>query len=688
MRNWLRGKPGGLAAFLLIAGLVAGGLGWATHAALSLEREQLEMAAAAEHADNLRLALWRLDSRMAAILAREDSRPFDHYSAVLAPPVAVNALGQCCEPGSVIEPSPLLDAEVAPWMLLHFQADRSGWQSPQVLSAALEKLLRAPGLDLRLRNVTPARKKLLAELGTELPAGALLEHAQRQAWQDTRRDRVLLARLQDEQQNPSNSRSAAANAELGRREFAYRSGVQSKLPGNYLLAQRIGKDVALLNTTRNGEEWLYYNRMDAVKESTAERKKAQEPQTGKEVQGLGVGMGGIGGGMGGGGAFGRASPPVPGPVRPSAEVEVSLSPMVGLWLPTQAKGERLVVLRLVRVEKKEVCQGIVLDDERLAGLLAEEVQDLFPEASLKPARRLGPDDLPRAMTTLPLYLETGPAPAAEDPGWTPLRVGLSLAWLAALVALGAVALGGWSLLRLSERRIRFVSAVTHELRTPLTTLQLYLDMLLGGLVRDEKQRREYLQTLHAETDRLARLVGNVLDFSRLENHRPRLLLGRLAVADVLALVQSAWGPRCALGGKELHVEGACEASAAVQTDSGLLQQVLGNLLDNACKHTREADDRRLWLRARQEGGKVCFEVEDRGPGVPAGERRAIFRAFRRGRSADATTGGVGLGLALARRWTHLLGGRLSLVCPPGGGACFRVELPASAPQARAASEGP
>ena len=99
------------------------------------------------------------------------------------------------------------------------------------------------------------------------------------------------------------------------------------------------------------------------------------------------------------------------------------------------------------------------------------------------------------------------------------------------MALLAVGLGGWSLLSLSERRIRFVSAVTHELRTPLTTLQLYLDMLLGGLVRDEKQRTEYLQTLHAETDRLTRLVGNVLDFSRLENHQPRLMMGPVAVAD-------------------------------------------------------------------------------------------------------------------------------------------------------------
>jgi signal transduction histidine kinase len=74
---------------------------------------------------------------------------------------------------------------------------------------------------------------------------------------------------------------------------------------------------------------------------------------------------------------------------------------------------------------------------------------------------------------------------------------------------------------------------------------------------------------------------------------------------------------------------------------------------------------------------VVFEIEDRGPGVPAKDRRLIFRAFRRGPGADETAGGVGLGLALARRWTQLLGGQLTLLPGSSGcGACFHVELPA------------
>ena len=261
------------------------------------------------------------------------------------------------------------------------------------------------------------------------------------------------------------------------------------------------------------------------------------------------------------------------------------------------------------------------------------------------------------------------------PVWTPLRSGLAIAWVAALMALAAVGLGGWSLIDLSERRIRFVSAVTHELRTPLTTLRLYLDMLTGGLVQEEKQKTEYLATLHSETERLNRLVANVLDFSRLEDQRPRLEKATVKVAELLEQVRGDWQGRCQGAEKELVVENALDAGAEIVTDVKLVQQVLGNFIDNACKHSRGAEDRRIWLRARAEGKRLLLEVEDRGPGVPAGDCRSIFRPFRRGRDADTTAGGVGLGLALAQRWARLLGGRLVLDRGTDGtGACFRLYI--------------
>jgi signal transduction histidine kinase len=615
MKHWLRGKVGGLAAFAIIAALVAGGLGWATAAALRLEREQLAQRAEAEHAAQLRVALWRLDSRLAALLARENSRPFNHYSAIYVPPRALDG------PSYALVPSPLLDEELPAWMRLHFQVDSSGWESPQVLSPALEQRLRGKSPGVRRTNVTPDRKQALTELARDLPAPALLGHARRHAGETSLRDRtVLLAQRQVELDTLANVGNQVQEAQ-GSREFLYRDNHQAKLlnPAKDL---RVARNFAEMNLKRNGEELLTQTRLE-----------------------------------------------------PGAEVAVRMSPIVGVWLPTRAGGEQLVALRLVRLAENEVCQGIALDGPALLDLLAEEVRDLFPAARVLPVREAVPQRLDRTMTALPLELDPGPVPPVTEEGWTPLRGGLALAWVAALVALLAVALGGWSLLDLSERRFRFVSAVTHELRTPLTTLRLYLDMLMNGLVRDEAQRAEYVRTLHAEADRLSRLVSNVLDFSRLEDRAPRRALAPVAVAGLLEQVRVTWQGRCQDAGKELVVEG--EGVGEVCTDGELLQQVLGNLIDNACKYSREAEDRRVWVRARREGPRLAFEVEDRGPGVPPRERRSIFRAFRRGGTADVAAGGVGLGLALARRWARRLGGRLALRHAGGpSGACFRVELPA------------
>jgi signal transduction histidine kinase len=356
-----------------------------------------------------------------------------------------------------------------------------------------------------------------------------------------------------------------------------------------------------------------------------------------------------------------------------------MSPMVGLWLPLPGGREELALVRLVRMEDRTICQGILLDAARLGELLLEEVRELFPDARVLPVREAVPAQLDRTMTTLPLQLDPGAVAPPDELGWTALRVGLGLAWAAALLALAAVGLGGWSLLDLSQRRIRFVSAVTHELRTPLTTLRLYLDLLVHGVVREERQREEYLRTLYAETDRLSRLVSHVLDYSRLEHQDPRVSRACLEVGAMLGQLRDTWELRCQEAGKELVVEDGLPAGAKLLTDCGLLEQVVGNLIDNACKHTRGAEDCRVWVRAVDAGGEVCLEVEDRGPGVPAGERRAIFRPFRRGREADATTGGVGLGLALAARWARLLGGTLTLEPAANGtGACFQVRLPRSA----------
>ena len=132
MRSWLRGKRGGLVAFALICTLFIGGLGWVTAAVLRLEEEQREAQEHARVYEEVKLALWRLDSLIAPLLAKENSRPYNHYSAIYALPGALRANGTPWPAGAVLEISPLVESKLPDWMLLHFQTDETGWRSPQV----------------------------------------------------------------------------------------------------------------------------------------------------------------------------------------------------------------------------------------------------------------------------------------------------------------------------------------------------------------------------------------------------------------------------------------------------------------------------------------------------------------------------------------------------------------------------
>ena len=259
MIDVLWGRRGSVAGFVVVLVLVSGGLAGVTRAALRVEQEQLVQKARADRSDNLRLALWRLDSRISTILAREDSRPFNHFTAVFAPPAAYDASGTPWPSGSVLEPSPQLNAELPSWMLLHFQTDARGWESPQVLSSGLRRWLgRATGKTQPL-NATPKRTRLLAELGKSLPVETLLSHARRNTRPADVSDRTLLARMGNTLEMVGNDVYRNNNeGGQGWQEFAQRAGNQSKLVNNYnsISPERVNKEVALLNSCRNGEEWL------------------------------------------------------------------------------------------------------------------------------------------------------------------------------------------------------------------------------------------------------------------------------------------------------------------------------------------------------------------------------------------------------------------------------------------------
>jgi signal transduction histidine kinase len=654
MSRWLQR----LSLFLLIAALVGGGLGWATSEALRLEKHQRQAAADAERAEQISLALWRLDGWMAPQLAREDGRPYAHYSALHAPIPAMNGKAALCEPGTVRVPSPLLDAPLPDWMVLHFQYSpdnkcNDNWQSPEVLPEKIVEKLRKPPFSLPLSNVTSERADLFKDMLEHSPPD-LLAQVQSRSILPAEND-VGMEMTKD---NPGNSVPNFNATQQGAWAQQVQQAANPQGNSGRQSGQRFnGNNYDTNNTYVRGQN----DNSDLANRAKVTNAQPQQ-QPVQTIVDPDINLDSIT-------ATNSLSPKVQ---------TVRVGSMVPIWMPSPEKPERLLYVRLAKVGTKDVVQGLVIDWSQLEGELRDLIGDLFPDARLVPLPDGPPAHRDRVMSALPLELDPGPMDPLPSAGWTPLRIGLCLAWAAALTALLAVGLGGWSLIDLSERRIRFVSAVTHELRTPMTTLRLYLDLLTSGMVQDENQKQEYLQTLQGESERLHRLIGNVLDFARLEKQSAKTEPKEILVSELLETVRSTWQERCTALQKELVADNRLPAETKLVTDSALVQQIIGNLIDNACKYSQSASDKRVWCRALASGsGRLIFEVEDCGPGVKAREKRSIFRPFRRGRDAEVTAGGVGLGLALARRWAGMLGGTLEYRkgdC--AGGACFRLELPA------------
>jgi signal transduction histidine kinase len=284
------------------------------------------------------------------------------------------------------------------------------------------------------------------------------------------------------------------------------------------------------------------------------------------------------------------------------------------------------------------------------------------------------------LTTVPALL-AAPAALAPLALVTPTRSVLATAWLVLLLAVLAVGFTLRSAIDYGDRRARFASAVTHELRTPLTTFRMYSEMLADDIVTEPAQRRVYLETLKDESDRLSRLVENVLCYARLEEGRYHGRRERITVAELFDHVAGLLARRAASAGMRLSLT---PADATVEVEREAIAQILFNLVDNACKYAGAAGGE-LTLAADVAGDRVRIALRDHGPGIPPEHHRRIFAPFERGVRAttDDVSQGVGLGLALARGLARDQGGDLTLDATATGGARFVLEL-ATVPAVRQA----
>jgi signal transduction histidine kinase len=249
------------------------------------------------------------------------------------------------------------------------------------------------------------------------------------------------------------------------------------------------------------------------------------------------------------------------------------------------------------------------------------------------------------------------------------------------IFVSAILAGGGLLLRQARRseqeavqKTSFVANVSHEFKTPLTTIRLYSELLEQGRVRDTKQGGDYLRTIGRETERLARLVNNALDFSRLEQGQKKYARERVELAGELTRLLETHAPRVAEAGLALKRAMPAEP-ISVTTDRDAVEQIVLNLVDNACKYA-DTGGEVVVSAAALTGGGAEVRVADRGPGVPADQRERIFEKFHRVNDAlTAEKTGAGLGLSIARQLARGLGGDLYYESRNGGGAEFVLKLP-------------
>ncbi len=351
-------------------------------------------------------------------------------------------------------------------------------------------------------------------------------------------------------------------------------------------------------------------------------------------------------------------------------------------------GDEMNLIRWVMRENGDRI-GMELEPARVAADLIGQLSGTAPGEALIRLRNERGQVLFQWGAMLPAPL---PAPAAVQPLQPPLSAwrleyleppqpGLAATplWLLSLVAAGCLVmltLAGYLYrahrheIAIAGQRVSFVNQVSHELKTPLTNIRMYSELLERELPDDETRARGYLAVVTAESERLSRLIANVLSFARAERSKLEVSPRPGSINQVVTDVLEAFAPILAEAGIDVQWQPGAGETAAIDSDA--IGQILNNLVGNVEKYA--AAGGLLSIRVSRSEDLLTLDVADRGPGVPAGQEESIFEAFYRvdDRLSGAASG-TGIGLSVARELARLHGGDLCLV-PAEAGACFRLTL--------------
>jgi signal transduction histidine kinase len=611
-----------MGVWLVLAAATAG-LFRLTRLTIGADRHRAEIAANARHEQQLSLALWRMDTLLAPIIAREAARPW--WTMI--------SQGSNSEQDGVQTEVALRDPPEYVIYHFHWPLDGVPW-SPQTGAptlAQIEQLQRAVDARWLLSRLPQESFPGLSPWSTSDAASELASN-----WSP--RNAMMNQSFFGGYGSNSNTAVKGANDPPPAGKTARgQSASPRRVKGEPQVSKDTSADDAM--TLDNGEQFELSQVGNDI-ESRNLRYQVQAAQSYLQQRE---------GNTDNTGQYGSLSD--------ADNVAEGISQAV--WA-----GRRLLLARRVKIGETVAIQGCELDWPRLKQELLAEAHGLL-DADLVPIDTATLSSPSHLLAGLPVRLEAAlPLDGLND--WTPIQTAWLIGWIAFVLA--ALALVGLfhGLISLSEKRASFVSAVTHELRTPLTTFRLYSQMLARDMVpRDARQ--QYLSSLCAEAERLSHLIDNVLTYARLERGRSRLDIQPIGVRELINRVAGRLAQRAEQAQMVFVVQFVPAAeSHQVLADLSTVEQILFNLVDNAAKYAAAAQDRRIVARVDVEEDWLVMAIIDHGPGLSAQASRRLFQPFSKSTEQAAGSGpGVGLGLALCRRLARQVGGQLKLVSSNG-----------------------
>jgi two-component system phosphate regulon sensor histidine kinase PhoR len=227
--------------------------------------------------------------------------------------------------------------------------------------------------------------------------------------------------------------------------------------------------------------------------------------------------------------------------------------------------------------------------------------------------------------------------------------------------------------QLRQLKEDFISNVSHELKTPLSLIRMFSEILVMGRIKDEDKKIDYFRIIHNESDRMSRLINNLLDFANLGRGVHSGHFEKINIAQLVVKALEAYRYEIQKDGFQVNLETHPDIPDSF-ADPNAITMAFINLLDNSVKYS--GDQKQIEVRVERTNGFVDLTVIDKGIGIPASEQQKIFDKFYRGSAPSVRRiRGSGIGLAITKHVAEMHGGEVMVESEPGKGSTFTLRIP-------------